>query len=118
MEQVQEHGVPEVLGVPKARKLGILISVAPTHPSFHHGLQLAAAALSAKDEVYLYCLDDAVAGVDDERTQLLRSHGLRLFACAYACQRRKIVPGENALYGGLTLLNDVMAATDRFVSFN
>jgi hypothetical protein len=25
---------------------------------------------------------------------------------------------ENALYGGLTMLNDVMAATDRFVSFN
>ncbi len=24
----------------------------------------------------------------------------------------------NALYGGLTMLNDVMAATDRFVSFN
>ncbi len=47
-----------------------------------------------------------------------KTHGLRLFACAYACQRRKIVPGENALYGGLTLLNDVMAATDRFVSFN
>jgi sulfur relay (sulfurtransferase) complex TusBCD TusD component (DsrE family) len=103
---------------PKARKLGILISVAPTHASFHHGLQLAAAALTAKDEVYLYCLDDAVAGVEDQRVQTLRGHGLRLFACAYACQRRKIVPGENALYGGLTLLNDVMSATDRFVSFN
>jgi hypothetical protein len=114
MEQVQE----QTSNVPKARKLGILISVAPTHASFHHGLRLAAAALSAKDEVYLYCLDAAVAGVEDERVQTLRGHGLRLFACAYACQRRKIVPGENALYGGLTLLNDVMSATDRFVSFN
>jgi sulfur relay (sulfurtransferase) complex TusBCD TusD component (DsrE family) len=101
-----------------ARKLGILISVDPEHPNFHRGLQLAIAALNAKTEVYLYCLDDAVKGVDDDRVQILRGHGLRLFACAFACQRRKIIPGENALYGGLTMLNDVMAATDRFVSFN
>lgn len=101
-----------------ARKLGILISVDPEHPNFHRGLQLATAALNAETQVYLYCLDDAVRGVDDERMQILRGHGLRLFACAFACQRRKIIPGENALYGGLTMLNDVMAATDRFVSFN
>ena len=103
-----------------ARKLGILISVAPTHPNFHHGLQLATAALEAQDEVYLYCLDEAVRGVEDERLQTLKAkaNGLRLFACAFAAQRRKLPQNENALYGGLTMLNDVMAATDRFVSFN
>ena len=101
-----------------ARKHGILISVAPTHPNFHHGLQLATAALEAQDEVYLYCLDDAVQGVGDQRLQSLRTQGLRLFACAFAAQRRKLPQNENALYGGLTMLNDVMAATDRFVSFN
>ena len=100
------------------RKLGILISVAPSHPNFHHGLQLATAALEAQDEVYLYCLDEAVRGVDDERLQTLKSNGLRLFACAFAAQRRKLPQNENALYGGLTMLNDVMAATDRFISFN
>ena len=42
------------------RKLGILLSVAPDHPNFLHGLQLATAALNARDEVYLYCLDEAV----------------------------------------------------------
>tara|TARA_Y100000588_G_scaffold15844_1_gene16823 strand:- start:446 stop:586 length:141 start_codon:yes stop_codon:yes gene_type:complete len=41
-----------------------------------------------------------------------------LFACAFAAQRRKIPQGENALYGGLPQLNDVMASADRFVSFN
>ena len=71
-----------------------------------------------QDEVYLYCLDDAVNGLADERLQTLRGHGLRLFACAFAAQRRKLPQTENALYGGLTMLNDVMAATDRFVSFN
>ena len=101
-----------------ARKLGILISVAPTHPNFHHGLQLATAALEAQDEVYLYCLDEAVRGGEDERLQTLKAYGLRVFACAFAAQRRKLPQNENALYGGLTMLNDVMAATDRFVSFN
>ena len=101
-----------------ARKLGILISVDPAHPNFHRGLQLATAALNAKDEVYLYCLDDAVRGVGDDRVQTLRTHGLRLFACAFAAQRRKLPQTENALYGGLTMLNDVIASTDRFVSFN
>ena len=100
------------------RKLGILISVGPEHPNFQHGAQLATAALNARDEVYLYCLDDAVRGVDDPRLQTLRHHGLRLFACSFAAQRRKIPPGENALYGGISMLNDVMTATDRFVSFN
>jgi sulfur relay (sulfurtransferase) complex TusBCD TusD component (DsrE family) len=100
------------------RKLGILLSVAPDHPNFNHGLQLAAAALNARDEVYLYCLDEAVHGVADERVQTLRAHGLRLFACSFATQRRRLPQTENALYGGLTMLNDVMATTDRFVSFN
>lgn len=101
-----------------ARKLGILISVDPSHPNFHRGLQLATAALNAKDEVYLYCLDEAVRGIGDQRVQSLRTHGLRLFACAFAAQRRKLPQTENALYGGLTMLNDVIAASDRFVSFN
>ena len=35
------------------RKLGILLSVAPDHPNFLHGLQLATAALNARDGVYL-----------------------------------------------------------------
>jgi len=100
------------------RKLGILISVGPEHPNFQHGAQLAAAAINAHDEVFLYCLDEAVRGVEDPRLQTLRSHGLRLFACAFAARRRKIPQGENALYGGLPQLNDVMASADRFVSFN
>ena len=57
-------------------------------------------------------------GLADERLQTLRGYGLRLFACAFAAHRRKLPHTENALYGGRTMLNDVMAATDRFVSFN
>ena len=81
-------------------------------------LQLATAALNARDEVYLYCLNEAVRGVEDERLQGLKAHGLRLFACSFSAQRRKLPQTENALYGGLTMLNDMMATTDRLVSFN
>jgi sulfur relay (sulfurtransferase) complex TusBCD TusD component (DsrE family) len=56
--------------------------------------------------------------VEDERLQTLKAHGLRLFACAFAAQRRKLPQNENTLYGGLTMLNDIMTSTDRFVSFN
>ena len=49
------------------RKLGILLSVSPPHPNFHHALQLATAGLNAQYEVYIYCLDDAVHGLADER---------------------------------------------------
>ena len=101
-----------------SRKLGILLSVAPDHPNFNHGLQLAAAALNAQDEVFIYCLDEAVRGVTDERLKILKSHGLRLFACSFAAQRRQLPQTQDVLYGGLTMLNDVMAASDRLVSFN
>ena len=102
----------------RSRKLGILLSVAPDHPNFNHGLQLAAAALNAQDEVYLFCLDEAVRGVADQRVQTLKGYGLRLFACSFAAQRRQIPQNDDALYGGLTMLSDMMATSDRLVSFN
>jgi len=102
----------------RSRKLGILLSVGPDHPNFNHGLQLAAAALNAQDEVYIYCLDEAVRGLGDERLQTLRGCGMRLFACTFAVQRYQLSQTQNALYGGLTMLSDVMAASDRLVSFN
>ena len=100
------------------RKLGVLISVGPEHPNFEHGLCLAEAAMDAQLEVFLYCLDDAVVAVDHPRLQALRGSGMRLFACAYGAQRRKLPPSENAIFGGLTMLSDMVYATDRFVSFN
>ncbi len=108
--------MPGTPGAP--RRLGVLVSVGPEHPSFVHALRLAQAAMEAKVEVYYYCLDDAVKGLSDPGLQQLRAQGLRLFGCAYSAQRRRIAPGDEALYGGLTMLSDIMAATHRFVSFN
>lgn len=100
------------------KKLGLLISVPPEHPSFNHGVRLAETALNCGVLVYLYCIDEAVKGLGDPRLQRLKKGGLKLFACAYGAQRRGIPTGDQATFGGLTIVNDLIAATNRFVSFN
>jgi len=102
----------------RGKKLGLLISVPPGHPNFNHGIHLAETALARGVAVYLYCIDEAVKGLDDPRVQRLKSGGLKLFACAYGARRRGIPPGEQATFGGLTIVNDLITATDRFLSFN
>jgi sulfur relay (sulfurtransferase) complex TusBCD TusD component (DsrE family) len=100
------------------KKLGLLLSALPSQPGFQHGLSLADAALEQGAEVYLYCVDEAVHGVGEPRLQSLAARGLKLYACAYGAQQRGLERNPHAIYAGLALLNDLMAATDRFVSFN
>jgi hypothetical protein len=100
------------------KKLGILISVCPEAAGFQHGLGLAEAALTRGLDVYLYCIDEGVYGVDDPRLQQLVKRGLKLFACAYGAQQRGIPLGGQAVFSGLAAVSDLMASTDRFVSFN
>lgn len=95
-----------------------MISAHPLRANFTHGLKLAEAALHAGIEVYLYCLDDAVEGISDPRLQAMRERGMRLFACAYGARARGIAPGDHAIFSGLGTLSDLVAHTDRFVSFN
>jgi hypothetical protein len=103
----------------RGRKLGILISAKPDHPNFRHGIRLAATALKAGVDVYLYCIDDAVPGVGDPELQELKvSGGLKLFACAYGAQKRSLPINDLAHFAGLTVVSDLIASTDRFVSFN
>jgi sulfur relay (sulfurtransferase) complex TusBCD TusD component (DsrE family) len=79
---------------------------------------VAEAALKEGIDVYLYCIDDAVAGIGDEKLQDLRVRGLKLFACAYGAQRRNLALSEQATFSGLTILSEIIACTDRFLSFN
>jgi hypothetical protein len=102
----------------RGKKLGILLSTRPEEPGFRHGLRLARAALEAGVDVYLYCIDEAVKGVGDTELQQLKPQGLKLYACAYGAQRRNLPLSELAVFAGLTVVNDLMASTDRFVSFN
>jgi sulfur relay (sulfurtransferase) complex TusBCD TusD component (DsrE family) len=99
-------------------KLGILISSAPERPSFRHGVRFAEAALGRGVDVYLYCLDDAVSGVRDEALQGLKAQGLKLYACAYGAHQRNLPVDDSAAYAGLTVVSDLVAGTDRFVSFD
>ena len=102
----------------RGKKLGLLLSTRPDQPGFQHGLGLAEAALDAGVDVYLYCIDDAVHGVENSKLQSLAGRGLKLFACAYAAQRRHLPITDKATFAGLAVVSDIIAATDRFVSFN
>ena len=102
----------------RGKKLGLLISAHPGQPNFERGLKLADAAMAAGVLVYLYCIDDAVSGVADHRLQALKARGLHLYACAYAANRRNLPRDDQATYAGLSVVNELIAATDRFLSFN
>jgi sulfur relay (sulfurtransferase) complex TusBCD TusD component (DsrE family) len=102
----------------RGKKLGLLLSCPVGQPNFQHCLHLAETALGEGVDVYLYCIDAAVGGVDEPRLQSLTARGLKLYACAYAAQRRGMARNPSAIYAGLGLLSDLMASTDRFVSFN
>lgn len=100
------------------KKLGLLLSIRPEHPNFRHGINLAGAALEAGVNVYLYCIDEAVHGLADPQLQDLKARGVNLFACAYGAQQRNLPVSELAVFSGLSTVSDLVAGTDRFVSFN
>lgn len=102
----------------RGKKLGVLISSKPDSPRFQHGLNLAEAALAEGVDVYLYCIDDAVSGVTNSNLQKLKERGLKLYACAYGAHRRNFPLSDKATFAGLTVVSDLIAGTDRFVSFN
>jgi hypothetical protein len=100
------------------KKLGLLLSSGPESAAFQQGLRLAKAALGRGVDVYLYCVDEAVRGVDRPELQALKADGLKLYACAYGAHRRNIPLTDQAVFAGLTVVSDLVAATDRFLSFN
>ena len=102
----------------RGKKLGVLISCPPEQPGFRHGLRVAAAAMRRGVNVYLYCIDVAVTGIADAELQRLKSTGLNLYACAYGAHKRNFALTEHATFAGLTVVNDIIAGTDRFVCFN
>jgi sulfur relay (sulfurtransferase) complex TusBCD TusD component (DsrE family) len=102
----------------RGKKLGLLFSTKPDQPGFLHGLGLAEAAMDEGVDVYVYCIDDAVHGIEETRLQSLAARGLKLYACAYGAHRRGLPVTDKAIFAGLAVLSDLMTATDRFLSFN
>jgi hypothetical protein len=102
----------------KGEKIGIMISAPAATSSFELGLAAAKNALSEGAQVYLYCIDSGVEGLQDPRLAELKNAGVHLFACAYSLQRRGLNAPPEATLSGLTILSDIMASADRFESFN
>ena len=96
-----------------------MVSTAPDHPNLDTALGLADAALDRGVDVYLYLIDDAVAAVEDARvSRRSPSAGLKLFVCAYGCQKRRRPLSDLATNCGLVVLTDIINGTDRFLSLN
>lgn len=100
------------------RKLGLMLSTASAHPNLETAIGLSRAALDGGGDVYLYLIDDAVDAVDDDRLLALTDRGLKLFVCAYGCQKRRRPLSERATNCGLVVLTDVINGTDRFIALN
>ena len=100
------------------RKFGLMISTAPAHRNLETALGLSRAALDRGANVYLYLIDDAVAAVEDPRLQALAGRGLKLFVCAYGCQKRGQPLSDKATNSGLVVLTDLINGTDRFLALN
>jgi sulfur relay (sulfurtransferase) complex TusBCD TusD component (DsrE family) len=100
------------------KKLGLMVSTGPDHANLETAIGLSRAALARGGSVYLYLIDDGVAAVDDPRLQELAARGLKLFVCAYGCQRRRLPLSDRATNCGLVVLTDVINGTDRFLALN
>lgn len=74
--------------------------------------------MEAGCDVYAYCIDEAVPGVSRADVQALKSRGLKLYACAYGAHRHGVPINDLAAFAGLTVVSDLIAGTDRFISFN
>jgi len=96
----------------------VMVSTEPAHPNLDTALGLSTAALERGADVYLYLIDDAVAAVEDPRVQALAGRGLKLFVCAYGCQKRRQPLSEHATNCGLVVLSDIVNGAERFVSLN
>ena len=102
----------------REKKLGLMMSAPPGQPNFEHGLRLAETAMDENLTVYFYCIDDGVEAIRDDRIQSLRERGMKLHVCAYGAERRGLPLDDSATFSGLTVVCDLIASTDRFVSFN
>ena len=102
------------------KRLGMLLSTGPEHGNVETALALASAGLHRGASVYLYLIDDGVRALADPRLRALPAQGVKMFVCAYGCQKRRI-PLEDTgdlTYCGLVVLTDVINGTDRFIALN
>lgn len=105
----------------ETRKLGILLSTPPGHPSVSTVSRLAHEALGAGIDVYLYLIDEGVKNLNDPHLLAAAGNGAKYFVCAYGCQKHGVKTDHvdpRVTLCGLVVLSNIVAGCDRFVAFN
>jgi sulfur relay (sulfurtransferase) complex TusBCD TusD component (DsrE family) len=103
-----------------ARKLGLLLSTPPSHPSVETVVQLAQAALRKGVDVYLYLIDEGVKTAVDQRYVRLVDGGVKMSVCAYGCQQHGVLTttiDSRVSLSGLVVLSGIIDGCDRFLAF-
>jgi len=103
-----------------ARKLGLLLSTPPSHPSVETVVQLAQAALRKGVDVYLYLIDEGVKTSVDQRYVRLVDGGVKMSVCAYGCQQHGVLTttiDSRVSLSGLVVLSGIIDGCDRFLAF-
>jgi sulfur relay (sulfurtransferase) complex TusBCD TusD component (DsrE family) len=102
------------------RKLGLLLSTPPSHPSVETVVQLTQAALRKGIDVYLYLIDEGVKTVVDQRYLRLIDAGVKMSVCAYGCQQHGVLTttvDSRVSLSGLVVLSGIIDGCDRFLAF-
>ena len=102
------------------RRLGLLLSTPPSHPSVETVVQLAQAALRRGVDVYIYLIDEGVKTAIDQRYLDLLDAGVKMSVCAYGCQQHGIptvTVDSMVSLSGLVVLSGIIDGCDRFLAF-
>jgi len=102
------------------RKLGLLLSTPPSHPSVETVVRLAESALRRGVDVYLYLIDEGVKTAADPRYLGLVNAGVKTSVCAYGCQQHGIPTvtiNSRISLSGLVVLSRIIDGCDRFLAF-
>jgi sulfur relay (sulfurtransferase) complex TusBCD TusD component (DsrE family) len=103
-----------------SRKLGLLLSTPPSHPSVETVIQLAQAALHRGVDVYLYLIDEGVKTAVDQRYLGLIDAGVKMSVCAYGCQQHgvsTVTIDSRVSLSGLVVLSGIIDGCDRCLAF-
>ncbi len=93
---------------------GLLISDPPGSRAFAEGIAAAEHALKAGEWVGVYLLDEAVQGVGEAALSRMGDQGMHLSACSHAARLFGVPLTSSAIFGGLSILGDLLANVSRF----
>jgi sulfur relay (sulfurtransferase) complex TusBCD TusD component (DsrE family) len=103
-----------------ARKLGLLLSTAPSDKTIETVVRLAEAAIRQGIDVYLYLIDEGVKSFKDSRFSRLLDGGAKMSVCAYGCQQHGVSTqhvDSRVSLSGLVVLSGIIDGCDRFLAF-